>query len=118
MKKWSRWQDWTNLALGTWLFISPWLFMYSARPAAANAWIVGAGVVAVAAWALARPSSRGAEGTNIALGAWTFLAPWLMGFMADAPDAAWNAWIVGGAVVVFSYAALQQGPRHTTHRHA
>lgn len=42
---------------------------------------------------------------NIVAGLGLFLAPWLVGFSADA-YAAWNAWIVGAAIAVIAAAAL------------
>lgn len=49
MKTWSRWQDWTNLVLGAWLFVAPWLLGFASVSAGAwNAWIVSV-VVALAA---------------------------------------------------------------------
>lgn len=53
MKAWSRWQDWTNLVLGAWLFVALWLFAFAGVAAAAwKAWIVGLVVALVAIWAL------------------------------------------------------------------
>src|SRR5687767_2853564 len=42
-----RWQDWANLVLGAWLFVSPWALSYDGI-AAWNAHGVGVGVVVFA----------------------------------------------------------------------
>ena len=38
-----RWQDWLNLLIGIWLFISPWVIGFAGTRHAAswNAWILG-----------------------------------------------------------------------------
>ena len=41
------WEDWTNLLLGIWLFVSPWVFQLPNDSGVAwNAWISG-GIIAV-----------------------------------------------------------------------
>jgi len=106
MRTWSRWQDWTNLILGAWLFVSPWLIGVAGSASAAwNAWILGLVVIAFALWALAAPGSRGAQWWLVISAAWVFLAPWLLGF-AGVASAAWNAWIVGVVVALGAIVAL------------
>jgi len=52
-----RWQDWLNLALGAWLFLSPWLMQYGDFTGAAwNAHLLGLAIMVFAAWALYKPS--------------------------------------------------------------
>jgi hypothetical protein len=49
----SHWQDWVNLVLAVWLFVSPWALGYSAILAPAwDAWIIGAAVALVSIVAL------------------------------------------------------------------
>lgn len=106
MKAWSRWQDWTNLVLGAWLFVAPWLLGFAGSAAAAwNAWLSGAVVVVFAVWALATPTSRGAQWWLVIAAAWVFVAPWLFVF-AGVAAAAWNAWIVGLVVALVALWAL------------
>ena len=106
MKAWSRWQDWTNLVLGVWLFLSPWLLGFAGSAAAAwNAWLLGAVVVVFALWALAAPRSRGAQWWLVISAAWVFIAPWVLGF-AGVSAGAWNAWIVSVAVALAAFWAL------------
>ena len=106
MKAWTRWQDWTNVILGAWLFVSPWLVGFAGTAAAAwNAWILGLVVMAFALWALAAPSSRGAQWWLVISAAWVFIAPWLLGF-ANQAGGAWNAWIVSVLVALVALWAL------------
>lgn len=47
------WKEWTNAALGTWLFLSPWFFGIDRSAALTwNATIGGLAVVALTGWAL------------------------------------------------------------------
>ena len=39
-----RWQDWANLILGAWIFVSPWVLNYDGTTAAVNAYAMGAGI--------------------------------------------------------------------------
>lgn len=53
LQQMTEWEDWGNLVLGAWLFISPWLFGFTGAASAAwNAYIVGALVAAIAIWAI------------------------------------------------------------------
>jgi hypothetical protein len=46
------WKEWTNIALGGWLLLSPWVMGFSSATALTwNAIIAGAIVVALAGWA-------------------------------------------------------------------
>ena len=42
---------------------------------------------------------------NVVLGVWLFISPWVLGSTSDAA-AAWDAWIVGAAIVVVALIAL------------
>jgi hypothetical protein len=69
MKAATRWRDWTNVGTGTWLAASPWVLGTAADGASTqNALWVGLLVLAASLWAVARPASRGAQWTNLALG--------------------------------------------------
>ena len=98
-----RWQDWANLLLGAWLFISPWI-LRSSGIYNRDAWWVGALIFLVAVWALAMPAAAVAEWSNILLGAGLFIAPWVLGYLTL--TAAWNAWIVGALVFILAIWAL------------
>lgn len=44
------WEEWINLLLGAWLFVSPWVLQFSGNPTMSwNAWIVGALIFLIAA---------------------------------------------------------------------
>jgi SPW repeat len=116
----NHWQDWANLVLAVWLFISPWVVQFggstvgapaaTAVPAAAsnaawNAWILGIVVFLVACSAIARLRAW-QEWLNLLLGIWIFIAPWALGF-AGLSGAAWDHWIVGILVFLIAVANLQ-----------
>jgi hypothetical protein len=106
MRAWNRWQDWINLLAGAWLFFSPWILAFTGASAGAwNAWIFGALVFVVALWSLGSPASRGVLWLQVIFGAWTFIAPWVLGFAAVAA-AAWNAWILGAIIFVLALWAM------------
>jgi hypothetical protein len=124
MKK--HWQDWGNLVLGLWVFISPWFLQQitatgaeagSAATSSAVVWnlyIVGIAIAALAGTALFAFQAW-EEWTNLALGAWLFASPWVLGFSSSAL-LMWNAVIVGALVVALAGWALsptqdsEQGP--------
>lgn len=63
--------------------------------------------IVVALWSLATTASKASEWVQIIVGAVVFLSPWLGGFSA-ATGAAWTAWIIGIALIVFAAIALNQ----------
>lgn len=109
-----RWQDWINLILAIWLFISPWVINFggsaytgqtmagglNAIGAAWNAWIFGVIVFLVALSALGRMQFW-QEWINLLIGIWLFIAPWVLSF-GGLPGAAWDHWIVGVLVFIFA----------------
>jgi hypothetical protein len=117
----NRWQDWLNLVLAIWLFISPWVLQFgsgvsTARPgagptpgpvgivsnAAWNAWVLGVIVFLVALSAIGR-MELWQERLNLLLGAWIFAAPWALGFAGgNYAAAAWDHWFVGALVFILS----------------
>lgn len=101
---WKRWQDWTSLVLGSYLFFVPAMFGL-AGGAATTTYLVATGIVLVSFWALAQPDSRAAQWCNLLLGAGFFFAPFVFGF-AGLLGAAWSAYIVGALVVTHALLAL------------
>lgn len=100
----SRWQDWVNLALGTWLFFSPWLLQYAAEgPGAWNAYLFGLGIVIFAGMAVLIPH-QWEEWAVFLLGAWLIAAPWILAFESDA--AVWNSVVLGILVGIFALSGL------------
>lgn len=71
-----------SLIAGAALFLSPWLFGFSAEPAASwSAWIAGLLIAVMGAWAIA-DFHKWEEWASLALGVWTLVSPWLLGFAA------------------------------------
>ena len=123
MKK--HWQDWGNLVLGLWVFASPWVLQHTmaagAETAGAvtgsamwNLYIVGIAIAVLAAAALFAFQAW-EEWINLALGAWLFASPWVLGFSTSVL-LMWNAVIVGALVVLLAGWAISpttgsaQGP--------
>jgi SPW repeat-containing protein len=118
----NHWQDWANLVLAVWLFISPWVINFGGNPAAGagatpgpvndvasnaswNAWILGIIVFLVAVSAISRLQAW-QEWINLLLGIWVFIAPWALGFTGLA-GAAWDHWIVGALFFILAVWDLQ-----------
>lgn len=105
------WQDWANLAVGVWLFASPWVLGYAdLRSAAWDSWLMGVVVAAVSAAALIL-FAPWQEWVNVIMGVWLLVAPWVMGFASSENAAAlWNhvavGLVVGGLAL---WDALQHG---------
>ena len=124
-----RWQDWANLVLSVWFFFSPWILEFGNRvstggPAGAqavetvnnaawNAWVLAAIVFVVSLSAVWR-FNFWQDRIHIVLGAWIFVAPWVLGFaQGHFRAASWDHWIVGALIFVIS-ASNQAGPGHGT----
>ncbi len=76
----THWQDWVNLVLGIWLFISPWMLNFAEMPAAAwNAWLFGLVAASMAVAALIH-YVRWVEWVTLATGVWLVVSPWVLGF--------------------------------------
>ncbi len=96
----TRTHDWANLMLGLGLFMSPWVYGYTAvTSAATTAWANGAVIMLVAALALWR-FAEWEEWVEIALGAWTMAAPFALGFKAG--DLALQAFEIVGLLLIAS----------------
>ena len=109
-----RWRDWVMLALGAWLFLSPWILGFTvgvpvegAEAAAAgftaaawNAWILGVVIAALALWA-ALKFAEWHDWANGVLGVWLVVSPWILGFAA-LTTAVWNHVVVGLLIVALA----------------
>ena len=108
-----RWRDWAMLALGAWLFLSPWILGFTvAAPvegadvttgftaAAWNAWILGVVIAAIALWA-ALQFAEWHDWANGVLGVWLVVSPWILGFSA-LTAALWNHIVVGVLIVALA----------------
>ena len=115
--RYNRWQDWANLILAIWLFISPWVLQFGAAaqvpPAGAvngpgvavshaawNAWVLGVIVFLVALSAIGSWEVW-QEWWSLILGAWIFAAPWALGFVG-LPRASWDHWFVGALIFLLA----------------
>lgn len=98
-----RWQDWANQALGSWLFVSPWLLSYGGA-AAWNAWVLGAGIVVFALIAAYMPKTW-EELINTLLGVWLVVSPFALGF-SEPKRVALHTVIVGLLVTAFAVWAM------------
>ena len=108
----NHWQDWGNLVLAVWLFISPWVLNFAnAAPAPSgvagpetnaswNAWILAVIIAVVAIAAIARLMTW-QQWVNLVLGVWLFISPWVLGF-SGSMNAAWDHRIVGVLVALLS----------------
>ena len=114
----NRWEDWANLALVIWFFISPWVLQFgsgvTAQPGAAagdmvstaawNAWVMAVLIFLVALSALSH-MELWQEWLNLIFGAWVIAAPWALAFTA-LREASWDHWVVGALVFLISLWSL------------
>ena len=109
-----RWQDQLILALGLWLFVSPWVFNYpEGSLQAMNAYISGIVIVLLAAFELYK-TYFWAVVVNLLVGVWVAVSPWVLK-IADRQTVIWNELIVGFAVVVLALWELRTDPE--LHKH-
>ena len=62
-----------------------------------------------------RRSSRWQEWVSLVAGAWLFVSPWILAF-GSGSGAAWNAYIVGALVVLFSIWGISAARSKQTHQ--
>ena len=106
----NKWQDWVNLVLAVWLFVSPWVLQFGAgsngiggsavHAAAWNDWVLGVLVFLSALSAIGRMEFW-QEWLNMIFGIWLFVAPWALGF-TGLRAAAWDSWIVGAVIFLIA----------------
>lgn len=104
-----RWQDWANLLLGSWLFVSPWTLDYAGTTAAWNAYGIGAGIVMFAVVAAYIPKFW-EEMINTLLGIWLVVSPFALGFTAD-ERIALHTVVVGILATAFAVWAMTSDQR-------
>lgn len=110
-----RWQDWANLVLGSWLFVSPWALDYAGTTAAWNAHGMGAGIVVFAVMAAYIPKSW-EEMINTLLGIWLVVSPFALGFSAD-ERIALHTVVAGILATAFAVWAMSSDKRLYKHWH-
>ncbi|HET9785185.1 MAG TPA: SPW repeat protein [Terriglobales bacterium] len=122
----SRAQDWANLLLAIWLFISPWVLTFGhgvqvgpagvtggtaaeVSNAAWNAWVLGVLTFLVALSAISS-MELWQEWIALIFGAWIFAAPWALGFTHLAA-ASWDHWLTGAAIFLIAASSLSRPRR-------
>ena len=92
-----------DLALGLWLFISPWIFSAYSQHNAWNSWIVGG---AIAVFALIQLSGSASVlqvfgVLNAILGVWMFASPWVYRYTGQT-DRFVNSLCAGAVIFILS----------------
>jgi hypothetical protein len=106
-----RWQEWVTLVLGAWVFVSPWIFGFSASPGVSlNYFIVGAVMFVCSAVAISRNES--AEWVSLIAAVWLAISPWIVGFMGRSTPKG-DAILVGILGIIFAAWGLAQHERRT-----
>ena len=97
--------DVVNMIAGIALLLSPWYLAFVAESTAAwSAWIAGAVITLLAVGAVVAFHAY-EEWANLVIGAWTVIAPWVLGFAAVS-SALWIHVIVGAVVAVLAAGGL------------
>ena len=104
MTKWRRETilDVYNIVASAFLFASPWLFAFTARPMEFDAWLAG-GAIALISLAAVLVFREWEEWLNLGLGCWLVAAPFLLGYQSRT---ALHVSIAIGAIVAY-LAALE-----------
>lgn len=96
------WASWANMAVGVWLFVSPWFFQGTSLVANRNNMLFGFLLAVMALPSALMPSwVHSIAWTNMAFGVWLVIAPVILGYAANSP-VIWSGVLSGLAVVVFS----------------
>lgn len=101
----TRWQDGANLALGAWLFASPWILGFTGSISAMWDALVFGAIIAVAALAALIDRHIWEEWADMVFGAWVAISPWVLGFATAAPAAQPATGTTAGAAAASSMAA-------------
>ncbi|MDI3468799.1 MAG: hypothetical protein OJF62_000862 [Pseudolabrys sp.] len=119
----NKWQDWVNLILAIWLFISPWALSFAPATAGASvaaswtAWILAIviGVFSIAALVRAQPWE---EWINIVAAVLLFISPWVLRYYSVSHAAMGNALIIGAITFILAIWDLNTQPGMASHTHA
>jgi hypothetical protein len=98
------WIDVTNLCLGVILFCLPWFIVPTTQAIEWNAWIAG-GLVGFNAGCALTGFAAWEEWTNLIVGLWVAISPWLFGFQANVA-ATWTYVVLGSCVAVLAAVQL------------
>jgi hypothetical protein len=117
------WQDFAILVLGLWVFLSTWALPHEMAGdpettgavitvAMWNLYVVGI-AIALLATATLFAFRVWKEWTNLVLGAWLHISPWVLGFSTSAL-LAWNAVAAGALLVLLAASTIvpARGPTH------
>jgi hypothetical protein len=118
VKPWTKWQDWSTLALGALLVLAPFAWAASnapkctvgntswfSAPDSLDGWITGTVLIVASLWALARPGTLLTVWARAVLGVWLIFVPWILGFMASGAAALTNS-IAGVFIVALAISQL------------
>jgi hypothetical protein len=105
------WIDVTNLILGAILFIVPWVAVSATESVSWNAWVVG-GLVMFNAGCALTGFATWEEWTNVVLGLWAAISPWLFGFQTNV-SATWTYVVLGGVIAGLAAVQLWTVDRHS-----
>ncbi len=97
-----------SMLAAIWLFFSPWIVRPWHQLYAVDAWMVAAVTVVVLTSAMRPPRPPLSNIVVGLLGAWIVASPWVLHY-TDAFGPAWNSWIIGGIIAVFSLVAAAMG---------
>ena len=101
MKQIKHWQDPLTGLLGVWLLVSPWVLGFAANTTpTANSALVGLALLATALGATFVPRAW-EEWTEVALGAWLVVSPWVLSFQT-VRNAMMSTVVTGIAVLVLA----------------
>lgn len=100
-----------GLALGAFLFLTPWVFAFSEPAASWNAWLSGITIAGLAVAALAAYAAW-EEWLSLFVGLWVAASPWLVGFLAN--SLALHLHLVIGILVAVLAAARLWFAHHPT----
>jgi hypothetical protein len=85
-----------------WLILAPWALGYHSTVPMTEDMLLGICVLVIALWsANADQGVTGPAWTNVVLGVWIIIAPWVLGYRGLAPAVA-NDVFVGVLIVAFS----------------
>lgn len=97
-----------NVLAGGWLIVAPWVMEYWEFAVAAwNDVIVGALVIVLAGVRVIMPTRvTGLSWVNVVLGSWLIVAPFILGYGAEAGAALWSDMILGVAIVFLGWLSV------------
>jgi hypothetical protein len=113
----SRWQDWANMIVGTWLIAAPWVIRqiggleYSNPGIATNMLGIGVALIVMCLWALGRPAAAVPEWISMVCGAWLVITPWALGFTGTMWAESMADWVIGAVITLTAITAASHTRR-------